>query len=868
MKKERFFRLLGDLDDAILDKYRQMDAQLSRKAHQKKRTLRILAVAACLALLIGACVPVGMLVAQLGKNPSTPSPTIRLQSLAELETMREMVDCEDEQVLNDYLHSIVGGGAQSRQDLIDFLSVVDNTPYVQIIDGEITDLIYNEIDKRFSVSAEAESGESVYISYELGMSNVEKSMEKAAKKLGKNNLLSAPLSTQDGRLTLYTETREPSDNGDVIRWQGVLDGIAVYIVYWVPDADTVDTAALLESLEIMESIVPQFPQYAWSNTKFGAFVDRPRYEIYATADAPGNSFGHVDSEWMSEEYSDPNAKQTITVTHQGMEFELEYQHSMPARYTRQAYHVYESERTEAWLDAETGSVMFLNLAIKRDELGEALTQDELVQVVNDFFATLVKDPEAYSTEVNYYESSGGASVKFVRYVGDLPSCDSATISVSSDGQINYYILNYLGAMRNAQPIPDSTRDYVIAVLENMIQGFERGSYELDQYALTLDGCFALDCNVDVRYTDSDGMQWGDGAWMLFALTEPFDGNGNEEITVTTTPVTTEPVTTEPETTQPPRETESQIDWNDVPKFVKFGYLNIAVLDANGDVVYRVDAETLQSMKRSVEVEYVQGGTLILECYAAYNRSGQVRNYRCTAKDGVTEQIDLAEITTELEVDVQAEYVHYLRFSVPIDNMVTDSDRGYSMEMLGDYVYSSIEGRALMEYITVYLTELTDTTEPGSGFESEPESESESELNSEQIPFMVTSGFLSVDFQDEKGTVTSVIREEEIDHFYGIVWLDELPNGQFIVECYAIFNPSGDVNFIAIPKGVTFEMLEPANVADRLSWSGETDGLYGFRMVIPTEVLESDNQGAMMLFEHPGYEVAQPVISVWFNIKDS
>jgi hypothetical protein len=293
----------------------------------------------------------------------------------------------------------------------------------------------------------------------------------------------------------------------------------ISLAYFVSDGSAVDTAALLESLEIMESIVPQFPKYAWANTKFGAFVDRPRYEIYATADAPGNSFGHVDPEWMFEEYSDPNAKQTITVTHQGKEYELEYQHSMPAIYTRQAYHVYESERTEAWLDAETGSVMYLSLPIKRDELGEALTQDELVQVANDFFATLVKDPEAYSAEVNYYESSGGASVKFVRYVGDLPSCDSATVFVMSDGQIDYYVLNYLGAMRNAQPIPDSTRDHVIAVLENMIEGFEKGSYELGQYALTLDGCLALDCNVDVSYTDSNGMQWGDGAWMLFTLTE-------------------------------------------------------------------------------------------------------------------------------------------------------------------------------------------------------------------------------------------------------------------------------------------------------------------------------------------------------------
>ena len=158
MKKERFFRLLGDLDDVILDKYRRMDMRLSYKAMRKKRTLRVLAVAACLCLLIGACVPVGMMIAQLGKGPSAPLPTISLQSLAELENMREMVACEDEQALLDYLHSIVGGGAQSRQDLIDFLHLVDNTPYVQMIDGEITSLTYNKTDERFSVSVEAEIG--------------------------------------------------------------------------------------------------------------------------------------------------------------------------------------------------------------------------------------------------------------------------------------------------------------------------------------------------------------------------------------------------------------------------------------------------------------------------------------------------------------------------------------------------------------------------------------------------------------------------------------------------------------------------------------------------------------------------------------
>ena len=257
MKKEQFFSLIGELDDRFLERYRQMDMRLSYKAMRKKRTLRVLAVAACLCLLIGACVPVGMLIAQLMKSPATPPPTIYLQGLDELEIMREMVECEDEQMLMEYLHSITGGGAQSRQDLIEFLSLVDNTPYAQIIDGEITGLTYYGTDERFSVSAQAENGDSLMISYELGMSDVEKNMEKVARKLGKKNLLSAPLSTQDGRLTLYTETREPSSNGEVIRWQGVLDGVAVYIVYWVADADAVDTAALLDRLKIADAIAPK-----------------------------------------------------------------------------------------------------------------------------------------------------------------------------------------------------------------------------------------------------------------------------------------------------------------------------------------------------------------------------------------------------------------------------------------------------------------------------------------------------------------------------------------------------------------------------------------------------------------------------------
>ncbi len=572
MKKEQFFRLLGDLDDGILEQYRQMDAQLSQKMLRKKRAMRAIIIAACLALLIGACVPVGMMIAdRLGEYPGPgvesgsetvqgpgqelPAQWIGVNGEEELDMMREMVENEDERALEQYIESLEAHGIQSRQDLIDFITLVDHTPYPKLVKGEIVSMYYacqtNHEPASLRVVEVADSGERVYYNRLLSIEDAAAYITQIEQEIAKENRLSAPLSVVDGRLTLYTERRMYVSPDYVIEWWGILDGVVIQIQYAASDISEIDTAVLFGSLEIADCILPTFPRFAMANTKFGSFVERPGYQIYATADSPGGNFGNVDSEWMYEEYFDPNAKQTVVIEHQGAEYELEYQHTKPARYTRQSYHIYESESAEAWLDAKTGAVMHFDPPFNRDEIGEALTEEELKQVAYDFFATLVKDPEAYRIEAKYFES-GGASVSFVRYVGELPSCDSASISLGHDGQIYYYYLNYLGAMRNAQPVSDSVIKIVGATLENMVSGYENGTYEIDQYVLTLDGSLALDCNVSITYTDSNGHQWGDGAWMLFKLTEPYTEKESDT-------VTPEPEPYDPEMDLP----RIRYEWDDV-----------------------------------------------------------------------------------------------------------------------------------------------------------------------------------------------------------------------------------------------------------------------------------------------------------------
>ena len=587
MKKERFFRLLGDLDDAILDKYRQMDAQLSRKAHQKKRMLRILAVAACLVLLIGACVPVGMLAHPAGRA----------------------ILKGDSEALTEQLNRIEGFKPWQEQTA-------------------------ERLEQRLSAGL------------------------------------------------------------------------------WASLQNTPVINVLTQS---------QYPDYSFKSTQYGSYLAAPEYLTYGFADSIGDYFpDRVDIDVYGEEYQDFSAPSTCAPP-PGSSLEegqvLPYRYSMPQTLYTQAVHVYELRVDKVsytvYLDAQTGECVYWQIRQAKTSSPTVADEQTMIDQTYAILAECVRDPEAYTLSTDPNDSY--FVCRYTRYVGDIGSCDGVSVTFDRAGNIVSVDMTYLGALRYLNEIPQELIDQIDAYMEQTVAGCISSETSIGNIMVLPDGRIALGCYMEVEYYDAQSdMRQRDATWFLACLTEPIDGYGNVEITVTTEPVTTEPaitepvttepVTTEPVTTQPPRETESQIDWNDVPKFVKLGYLNIAVLDANGDVVYRVDAETLQSMKRSVEVEYMQGGTLILECYAAYNRSGKVRNYRCTAKDGVTEQIDLAEITTELEVDVQAEYVHYLRFSVPIDNMVTDSDRGYSMEMLGDYVYSSIEGRALMEYVTIYLVE--------------------------------------------------------------------------------------------------------------------------------------------------------------------
>ena len=72
-------------------------------------------------------------------------PSINLRSLAQLDEMREMISCTDEEKLNRYLMGLEGGGAKSRTDLISFVNLIESLPILEFLEGDIVLICHKNI---------------------------------------------------------------------------------------------------------------------------------------------------------------------------------------------------------------------------------------------------------------------------------------------------------------------------------------------------------------------------------------------------------------------------------------------------------------------------------------------------------------------------------------------------------------------------------------------------------------------------------------------------------------------------------------------------------------------------------------------------
>lgn len=213
-----------------------------------KRSRKILLWVVCgiagLAVLTGVCVRYCR--NRVLYDSQLPPFCIDLRSLWELETMREMAKCTDEDALEDYFRQIFGGGARSREDLERFLALWDALPYLPVLDGRIIWInasypLESGLGGDFStavVATKAANGDWFRLHYPL-------SAQDACR--------GAPIAqSADGRVKVYGEEREkhPIHAGDLIRWEIEADGFRIFAVYYAADPDRVVTEEVFADLTV------------------------------------------------------------------------------------------------------------------------------------------------------------------------------------------------------------------------------------------------------------------------------------------------------------------------------------------------------------------------------------------------------------------------------------------------------------------------------------------------------------------------------------------------------------------------------------------------------------------------------------------
>lgn len=191
------------------------------------------------------------------KEPPEYDLYIEVHSEQELSQMREMIGNSDEKALEEYLKTSPNG-AKSREDIENFVKLVDTVPYVSLIEGELTwacHKIGESIDTGkpyniLSIATTADNGEWVRIEYHLHSLESADALTNELKETDASAVLARPVQSKDKKVTVYTEIRRVQTAGKSIWWTADIDGIFARIIYSTENMDAVKTESVFSNCTV------------------------------------------------------------------------------------------------------------------------------------------------------------------------------------------------------------------------------------------------------------------------------------------------------------------------------------------------------------------------------------------------------------------------------------------------------------------------------------------------------------------------------------------------------------------------------------------------------------------------------------------
>ena len=192
-------------------------------------------------------------------DPVFPEPfeSMSIRSLTQLEEMRKMILCEDENTLSKFLKSVEGSSAHSREDLINFVSLVEPLPVIELIYGSITWIAHynsNGSDIVF-ISTTAPNGDWTRVEYQLSVKDPAAEIErmKASGVLTKTDIIT-PIQSHNGRIQVFSEKNapHPSGVGETCEWTMIVDGILVRVVYYTANQNQAEMPDILTKIRLTD----------------------------------------------------------------------------------------------------------------------------------------------------------------------------------------------------------------------------------------------------------------------------------------------------------------------------------------------------------------------------------------------------------------------------------------------------------------------------------------------------------------------------------------------------------------------------------------------------------------------------------------
>lgn len=288
MKNEMLLHAFGQINDDLIS-----DAEIEANPKKKRYWIPLLSAAACLCIIFAAVLgflklygiqlaPEDDPAIQLQATTTQPAPdsgkittpsnpdvqlspsgydVIVVRSLAQLEEMRVMAHTENEEELEAYLQSIEGGGATNRQELLDFLELVDSIPVLQFTDGSVCYISHQAgigtgSGKYFNVlfiSFERENGEWFRINYRLSVDDLSEQIEQVRNYEGVSTLdWNMEIAATGNRLRVFAEKRapHPTGTGETIEWYLAVDDIFAEVTYYTLDADSINSEEIFRNLSV------------------------------------------------------------------------------------------------------------------------------------------------------------------------------------------------------------------------------------------------------------------------------------------------------------------------------------------------------------------------------------------------------------------------------------------------------------------------------------------------------------------------------------------------------------------------------------------------------------------------------------------